>query len=193
MKDPKGNEKNGFDAEPDVTHIKVTGPEDDMAQEAASDTAQEAAGEVADLTDRLQRLRAEFENYKKRVAREADQRGERTSDQILLDILPLYDALGLAFENYNRDKDAQAFLSGAERIFAQFEQILSNKGVSRIEAVGRMFDPAVHEALLSLESDQLKNTIIEEFSPGYMRDGRTIRPSKVGVSQGTAPAKEEEE
>ena len=181
MKDP-GVEKRS-ELEGDVTEIDVTGPEEEAAQ----------AGDVADLTDRLQRLRAEFENYKKRVAREADQRGERATDQLLLDVLPLYDALGLAFENFNRDRDAEAFVAGSERIFAQFEQILSSKGLSRIDAIGQTFDPAVHEALLSLESEEPKNTIIEEFSPGYMRDGRTIRPSKVGVSQGTAPAKEEEE
>ncbi|MGB2984129.1 MAG: nucleotide exchange factor GrpE, partial [Candidatus Bipolaricaulia bacterium] len=99
----------------------------------------------------------------------------------------------LAFENYNRDHDAEAFVAGIERIFAQFEQILKAKGVARIDAIGESFDPAVHEALLSLQSDQEKNTIVEVFSPGYARNGRTLRPSKVGVSQGSAAVKEEEE
>jgi len=186
VKDPADKKMNGLEAEADVTRIKVTGPEEDTPQEAP-------AAEVADLTDRLQRLRAEFENYKNRVAREANQRAEKVSDQLILDILPLYDALQLAFENFSRDKDAEAFVSGTERIFAQFEQILSGKGVSRIDALGQTFAPTVHEALLSLASEEPKNTIVEEFSPGYTRDGRTIRPSKVGVSQGIAPAKEEEE
>jgi len=172
--------------EPDVREIEVTSPEEQSPQEPASN-------EVSDLTDRLQRLRAEFENYKKRVARDAAEQSGRASDQILLDVLPLYDALQLAFENYNRDSDADAFIAGMERIFAQFEEILKSKSVTRIEALGRPFDPAIHEALLRLESEEPKNTIVEEFSPGYTRDGRTIRPSKVGVSQGTAPAKEEKE
>lgn len=156
------------------------------------DGVESAAEELPVLTDRLQRLQAEFENYKKRVARDTADREIRISDQLLLDLLPLYDALQLAFENCNRDKDAEAFIAGSERIFAQFEQILHAKGVTRIHALGQTFDPVFHEALLSLENEQPKNTIVEEFSPGYVRDGRTLRPSKVAVSQGTAPAKEED-
>jgi len=149
--------------------------------------------EVQDLIDRIQRLQAEFENYKKRVAKDVAEREERAADGLLVDVLPLYDGLQLAFANHSRDGDADAFLSGVERIFAQFEQILTSKGVSRIEAVGRPFDPTVHEALLGLPSHEPKNTIVEEFSPGYVRNGRTLRPSKVGVSQGSAPAKEEDQ
>jgi len=144
------------------------------------------------LVDRIQRLQAEFENYKKRVARDAAEREERAVNGFLLDVLPLYDGLRLAFENVSRDKDAEAFVSGVERIFAQFEQFLTSKDVARIEAVGRPFDPEYHEALLSLASEQEKNIVIEEFSPGYVRRDRTLRPSKVGVSQGPAHAKEEE-
>jgi molecular chaperone GrpE len=128
---------------------------------AAEETAREIPIEespaetnaASEMVDRLQRLQAEFENYKKRIARDAAEREERFSDQLLLEMLPLYDALGLAFENYNRDKDAEAFVAGTERIFAQFEQMLRTKGASRIDALGKPFDPAYHEALLSLESE----------------------------------------
>jgi molecular chaperone GrpE len=147
---------------------------------------------MQELVDRIQRLQAEFENYKKRVAKETTEREDRATNGLLLDVLPLYDALQLAFENHNRDRDAEAFVSGVERIFAQFEQVLADRGVARIEAIGRPFDPAMHEALLSLPSEEEKNTIVEELSPGYVRSGRTLRASKVGVSQGPA-AKEEEE
>ena len=145
------------------------------------------------LVERIQRLQAEFENYKKRVSRESLEREERVEDRFLLDILPLYDGLQLAFANYNRDQDARAFVSGVERIFAQFEQILKGKAIARIEAIGQPFDPALHEALLGMASEHEKNTVLEEFSPGYARNGRTLRPSKVAVSQGPSQAKEEEE
>ncbi len=166
-------------------------PIEDPAVPHTDAPAEAEATELQSCIERLQRMQAEFENYKKRIARDAADREERTSDQFLLDVLPLYDALGFAFENYNRDKDAEAFVAGTERIFAQFEQTLSTKGVSRIEALGKGFDPAYHEALLSLETEEPKNTIVEEFAPGYVRNGRTLRPSKVAVSQG--PAKEEKE
>jgi len=167
-------------------------PPHDEAREIPIEDASSQASETDALIDRLKRLQAEFENYKKRVARETSEREERATDGLLLDVLPLYDALLLAFENYNRDQDAEAFVSGVERIFAQFEQVLTNCGVVPIESVGQPFDPALHEALLSLPSDEAKNQIIEEFSPGYVRNGRTLRVSKVGVSQGSQPAKEEE-
>ena len=149
--------------------------------------------EARALVERIQRLQAEFENYKKRVSREASEREDRVVDQFLLDILLLYDGFQLAFENYNRDQDTEALVSGIERIFAQFEEILKGKAVARIEAIGEPFDPAFHEALLSLASEQEKNMVIEEFSPGYVRNGRTLRPSKVAVSQGPSQAKEDME
>jgi molecular chaperone GrpE len=175
-----------------------TGPDAQKLQpEASAEVPAEGndseSAEARALVERIQRLQAEFENYKKRVSREASEREDRVVDQFLLGILPLYDGFRLAFENYNRDQDTEALVSGVERIFAQFEEILKGKAVSRIEAIGEPFDPAFHEALLSLASEQEKNTVIEEFSPGYVRNGRTLRPSKVAVSQGPSQAKEEVE
>jgi len=167
-------------------------PPHEEVREIPIEDASSQTSEMDALIDRLKRLQAEFENYKKRVTRETSEREERATDGLLLDVLPLYDALRLAFENYNRDQDAEAFVAGVERIFAQFEQVLTSRGVEPIESVGQPFDPALHEALLSLPSDEAKNQIIEEFSPGYVRNGRTLRASKVGVSQGAQPAKEEE-
>jgi len=145
--------------------------------------------EIQNLVDRLKRLQAEFENYKRRSAREIESLAERVIDRTILDFLPLYDNLQRAFENYAADKNVEGFVGGVERIFAQFTQLLEQKGVEKIEAVGKKFDPALHEALLSVESEEEKNTIIEEFSPGYIRDGRVLLPSKVTVSKG--PAEEE--
>jgi molecular chaperone GrpE len=174
--------------------VETPGPTPpETPREIPIDGAAEKGPEAQDLIDRIQRLQAEFENYKKRVMKDTAEREDRATDALLVDMLPLYDALRLAFENHSRDRDADAFLSGVERIFAQFEQILDVKGVQSIDAVGKLFDPALHEALLALPSDEPKNTIVEEFSPGYARGGRTLRPSKVGVSRGPAPAQQEEE
>jgi molecular chaperone GrpE len=147
--------------------------------------------EMRNLVDRLKRLQAEFENYKRRSAREIESLAERVIDRTILEFLPLYDNLQRAFENYASDKNVEGFVAGVERIFAQFTQLLEQKGVEKIEAVGKKFDPAIHEALLSVESEEEKNTVIEEFSPGYMREGRVLTPSKVTVSKG--PAEEEGE
>ena len=165
-------------------------------QEAVADHRGEkddASTECRDVIDRLQRLQAEFENYKKRTMREMQQLDERISDRELLSILPLYDNLQRAFASYAADGDKASLIAGVEQIFAQFSQILDDKSVERISALGSPFDPALHEALLGVASDQEKNTILEEFSPGYTRNGRTLRPSKVAVSQGPASIEEEDE
>jgi len=149
--------------------------------------------EIRSYIDRLQRLQAEFENYKKRVLRDMGQLEERIVDREILDFIPLYDNLQRAFANYSDETDATSFVAGVEKIFAQFDQILKGKGVTPIPAEGEMFDPTKHEALLSVESSQEKNTILEEFERGYERNGRVLRPCKVKVSKGQLDTQEKEE
>ncbi len=167
--------------------------EDEKQHDSAGDEVQETVGssedELRSCLDRLQRLQAEFENYKKRTLRDAEMREERCIDQALLDVLVLYDNLERAFTSYGADRNVDAFVTGIEQIFAQFAQLLERRGIERIPSVGVPFDPSLHEALLSVASDQDKNTIVEEFATGYRRDGRVLRPSKVAVSDG--PATEE--
>lgn len=165
---------------------------DEVRAEAAEmEKVEEKDEKIQELIDRLKRLQAEFENYKRRTSKEMESLAERISDRVILEFLPLYDNLQRAFENYASDRNVEGFVAGMERIFAQFTQILEQKGITKIEAIGRKFDPALHEALLSVESDEERNTVIEEFSPGYMREGRILCPSKVAVSRG--PAGEEGE
>jgi len=153
----------------------------------------DANDEIRTYVDRLQRLQAEFENYKKRTAREYASVEERIADQTILGFLGLYDNLERAFASHTTDKDTESFVAGVEQIFGQFSQLLEQLGVERIPGVGEPFDPAIHEALLSVKSDQEKNTILEEFLPGYRRTDRVLRASKVSVSQGPAPLEEADE
>jgi len=140
--------------------------------------------ELCSAIDRLQRLQAEFENYKKRALRDAAVFRERIGDQIILDFLPLYDNLQRAFQSLSSNHDVDTFIAGVEQIFAQFQQVLEGKGVMPINVENQAFDPMLHEAMLSVESDVEKNRIVEEFLPGYMRQERVLRPSRVSVSQG---------
>jgi molecular chaperone GrpE len=134
--------------------------------------------------DRLQRLQAEFENYKKRTARDIATLEERVADRVILDFLAPYENLERAFRSFAAEQDVKSFVAGVEQIFAQFAQLLEQRGVERIPSMGVPFDPALHEALLTAPSDEKKNTIIEEFSAGFRRNGRVLRVSKVTVSQG---------
>lgn len=154
-------------------------------------TLAEKEEEIRSYIDRLKRLQAEFENYKKRVQRETGSLEERVSDREILAFLPLYDNMERAFTDFSGNNDAASFIEGIERIFAQFNQILKQKGVAPIDAFGKRFDPANHEALLSVESDEEENVVLEEFECGYLRNGRLLRPSKVKVSKGKRQTEEE--
>ncbi len=152
----------------------------------------EREAELAATIDRLKRLQAEFENYRKRSARDVAALRERVADDEICSFLPLFDSLERAFTAYGETKDAEGFVVGVERIFGQFRQTLEQKGLRRICTIGERFDPELHEALVALPSEEEKNTVIEELSPGYARAGRTLLPSKVAVSQGPGAEEKEE-
>ena len=186
-----------IDGKKDTTNTTKSEQEDMLQAEAKQDDlfVQEPAladkeEEICSYIDRLKRLQAEFENYKKRVQREMGSLEELISDREILDFLPLFENMERAFTSYSGDNDAASFIEGIERIFAQFSRILKQKGVSAIEALGERFDPAKHEALLGVESDEEGNLILEEFERGFLRNERLLRPSKVKVSKGKLQTEE---
>jgi molecular chaperone GrpE len=140
--------------------------------------------QLQETIDRLKHLQADFENYKKRVAREREEFARLVEDRFLLKVLPIYDNMERAFRSYNHNNDKESFIEGMERIFAQMSDLLSSEGVRPIEALGGPFDPLLHEALLSVETDEEKpNIVLEEFERGYLRAERVLRPSRVKVSR----------
>jgi len=170
---------------------KSTKTEDSCELQVEETASPNLEHELRSTIDRLQRLQAEFENYKKRSLRNSAVYEQRISDRLILDVLPLYDNLQRAFQSLSSNQDIETFMAGIEQIFAQFQQVLEAKEISPIETKNQPFDPALHEAMLSVPSDVEKNIIIEEFMPGYMREERVLRPSRVSVSQG--PSLNEEE
>ena len=170
---------------------KQTEVEDSL--ELQSEKTATPENELRSTIDRLQRLQAEFENYKKRALREGSAYEQRVTDSVILDFLPLYDNLQRAFQSLSSNHDVDTFVAGVEQIFAQFRQVLEARGVEPIDTKKQPFNPVLHEAMLSVPSDVEKNTIIEEFMPGYLRNERVLRASKVSVSQGALLSEEEPE
>jgi molecular chaperone GrpE len=168
-------------------------PEIDEILEPKSEGTQDSvvSDELRATIDRLQRLQAEFENYKKRALRDSVLYEQRVSDRLIVDFLPLYDNLERAFQSFATNEDVDTFVAGIEQIFGQFKQVIESKGVERIDVTDQFFDPALHEAMLSVPNDIQKNRILEEFTPGYIREERVLRPSRVSVSQGPALSEEE--
>jgi len=149
-------------------------------------------GTVRTFVERLKRMQAEFDNYKKRTTRDAALLKERAFNQVLIDVLPLYDSLERACLAHGVEDEPAALYEGLLQIRNQFEQLLHAYDVVKIPTVGTPFDPAVHEAILTVTSDEMRNTVVEEITPGYARGERTLRPSQVTVSQGPVSQQEEE-
>ncbi len=142
---------------------------------------EKAEESIANLTDRLMRTAAEFDNFKKRSAREKDEvYGVAVCDTIAK-LLPILDNLERAITS-SQDTTDQGLLDGVKMIKKQFEDSLTGIGVSAIEAVGASFDPERHNAVMTEESDQEENTVLEELMKGYLYKDKVIRHSMVKVS-----------
>lgn len=135
--------------------------------------------------DRLQRelvaLAAEFDNYRKSVARERELLRERALDEAALALLPVYDALRLGLADPGTGEALRETLS---RLQGLVEESLRRLGCEGYDAVNAAFDPLYHDAVLAEESDLEKNVILAELARGFMRNGRVLRPAKVKVSLG---------
>lgn len=135
---------------------------------------------IHELTDTLQRLQAEFENYKKRVEKESVESRKYVAADLIKKLLPVLDSFELALNNTN---DKEEFMKGVEMIYAQFHGILEAEGLRPINAVGEKCDPYKHEVLLKQESDKDEDIILEELQKGYAVNALIIRHSKVKVSE----------
>lgn len=135
----------------------------------------------------LKRVQADFENYKKRVENEQAARTAYANSELVRKLLPLLDS----FEGQQGAGDTTGLQEGFRLVHAQLQDILRQEGLEPIKAVGERFNPLLHEVLLKESSDQPRNTVIEEIQKGYLFKERVLRPSKVKISSGPKPAKEE--
>ena len=140
--------------------------------------------EVEALNDRLLRLHAEFENYKKRMARERSEFMKFANEALILGFLPVLDNLERAIGIARSGTDAHGVAEGLDIILRLFHTTLEKAGVKAIEAVGHEFDPNLHQAVAQVESaDGRDNVVVEEIQRGYLLEGRLLRPSMVKISK----------
>jgi molecular chaperone GrpE len=131
----------------------------------------------------LVRLKAEFENYKKRAEKEKQGYVKFANEQLILQVLPVFDTLRLALDSVRLSGSAE-LVQGMEMIFKSLEEVLLKNGLSKIETEGKVFDPHMHEAVEFLESDEIvENTVIGEVKEGYTINGKVLRPARVKISR----------
>ena len=134
---------------------------------------------VAELTADIKRIQAEFENYKKRVECDHEDFKKYASSEVIKDILPVLDNFELALQNC---KDQEQFIKGMELVYSSLLQTLEDKGLQKIKTEGK-FDPHLHEALLTEESDKPSGTILQELQKGFTINDRVIRHAKVKLAR----------
>jgi len=134
--------------------------------------------------DRLLRTAADFDNYKKRVAREKEEWVKSATEELIKAVLPFLDNLDRTLEHSEGCVDARSVWEGVRLTRDQLLRTLKGFGLSPIESLGLPFDPAVHEAMAIAETDRVEaNRVVEEFVKGYLLNGRLIRAAKVSVSK----------
>ena len=139
---------------------------------------------IADLTDRVQRQMAEFENFRKRTEKEKSMMFEMGARNVIEKILPVIDNFERGIAAVPEENRADPFVEGMEKVYKQLMTELETMGVEPIEAVGKEFDPEYHNAVMQVESEEYDSGIVaQEMQKGYLYHDAVVRHSMVAVVQ----------
>lgn len=182
----KVNKGNGEGNPLDLEH-ELPRAENELAEESpqgspAAAEIESLKAEKATYLDRLARLQAEFDNYRKRAVKEQQEFRDYALLEALKQVLPILDSLDRALKTENASADD--FRSGVDLIDRQFHDVLSKLGVEPIQAAGQPFDPTLHQAIQMVDTDEVPdNHVVDELQRGYRIKDRLLRPAMVRVAQ----------
>jgi molecular chaperone GrpE len=142
-----------------------------------------ALAEAGQYRDHLQRLQAEFDNYRKRVLREQTSAVELAAQPVLRQLLEVLDDFDLALMHAQDRPDFDRFLHGVELVYAKLLDTLRAEGLERMDAQGKPFDPEQHEALMQSGEGDGDPVVADVLRPGYTLKGRVLRPAGVRVER----------
>ena len=145
---------------------------------------------IGELTEALQRLQAEFENYKKRQLQENAESMNRAKELILSELLPALDNFDLASSHLPAELEGNSWAQGMQYVGQQLTQKLDEMGVKKITPIDEQFDHNLHEAIEHVASDKPEGIITDVITPGYQIGDRVVRPARVKVSGGSNNSKE---
>ncbi len=184
--------REALEAEDDAPVAEATADEDQTTTSEA-ETAQKdlspapEVNELAVFKDRYARLLADFDNYRKRQVRDSEEFVKRANEKLLTDLLPIVDHLELALAKIPNAEDP--FAVGVRLIYDQFLALLKRFDMTPIDAQGKPFDPAFHEALSQVPSTTVpEQEVLDQFRRGWLLAGRLLRPAQVIVSAGMPEA-----
>ena len=181
---------------PEAETAQEPAPEAEPVQEAASDSdseepvaekpaAEEESAEEPDWKDRYARTLADFDNYRKRMARDREELAQFAAKDILKDLLPTVDNLALALDKAENKEDP--FVQGVKLAYDGFLKALADHGATPLDSVGEPFDANYHEALAQLPSpDVAEGVVMNEVKRGWLLHGKLLRAAQVVVSSGAS-------
>ena len=147
-------------------------------------TIQELQQQIADLTDGLQRERADAVNIRRRQEEQISSLKNMVKTQVIEDLLPVIDNFERALKHVPKDLENNEYIKGVQGVVKQFEQTLQQMGVEKVKTVGEVFDPLLHEAVGIEEGDGEVEVVCEELQPGYRLGDTVIRHAMVKVKRG---------
>jgi molecular chaperone GrpE len=183
IKEKKNNKiegRKGETKEDTVVKLDVTNKELESLEKKLEDKTKLAE----EYLSRLKYLQADFENYKKIVARDRKTFEMSATEGLIKDLLPIIDAFEIALVSANKNCNKPSFVKGIELIYSDLMSVLSKEGLKKIKAVGEKIDPYYSEVTMTVINNDLpEDTVIEEHEKGYMLGSKVIRTSKVTVSK----------
>jgi len=170
---------------------EVSAEQQGLTCEALQEQLAQQCRKSEEYFDQLQRLQADFQNYRRRMTQEKSEATSRGKEDVLRALLPALNNFRLALQHV--DQDASAVRQGVQMIWQQFEGFLRDQKVEPIPTVGQVFDPAYHEVLSTVPAtaETPANTIVTEVKAGYHIDGRLLTPAQVIVAQAEEPGAKE--
>ena len=144
-------------------------------------TIAELEQKIGELTEALQRERADAENLRRRTQEEKSRLGEFYKAMVIQELLPALDNLERAFKHTPKELKDSDYVKGVQGVLKQFEQSFAQLGVKRIKTVGEVFDPRLHEAVHLEEGNGTVEVVCEELQPGYLMGNEVIRHAMVKV------------
>ena len=154
----------------------------DVAEPA--DPLADARAEAARMKEQWMRTAADFDNYRKRARRDVEDARKLGREELLKDLLPVFDNLERAIHSAQRATEVKPVAEGLTMVIKQFLDVISRGGITKVPTLGHAFDPAIHEAIQQVETDDHPaGTVVSEVQPGYLLGDRLIRAAMVVVAK----------
>jgi molecular chaperone GrpE len=163
----------------------------EKAAEPPQDPLSEARAEATRMKEQWMRTAADFDNFRKRARRDVEESRRAGREDLLKDLLPVFDNLERAIQSAQRATEVKPVADGLAMVVKQFVDVVGRAGITKVATVGKAFDPTVHEAIQQVETDEhAPGTVVSEVQPGYMQGERLVRAAMVVVARaktGEAP------